>query len=132
MTYKYWISWGWPSYFCYHCACFKIFTFLSYHLIFKLFSENEKSSLFWKSPTWFLYVLSKYQGMFKILKWNAMLRKTPNLKIARSSPRNSVFIGHTSNPPDLDEMSNLYRGLSIDAFYQVSVHLAKRFQRRRI
>ena len=26
---------------CYHCACFKIFTFLSYYLIFKLFSENE-------------------------------------------------------------------------------------------
>jgi hypothetical protein len=28
---------------------------------------------------------------------------------------------------DRDEMSNLYRGPSIDAFYQVSVHLAKRF-----
>ena len=33
---------------------------------------------------------------------------------------------------DRDKMSNLYRGSSIDAFYQVSVHLAKRFQRRRI
>jgi hypothetical protein len=31
----------------------------------------------------------------------------------------------------LDEMSNLYRGPSIDASYQVSVHLAKVFQRRR-
>jgi hypothetical protein len=31
--------------------------------------------------------------------WTAMLRKTPTLKIARSSPRNSVFIGHASNPP---------------------------------
>jgi hypothetical protein len=30
-----------------------------------------------------------------------------------------------------DEMSNLYRGPSKDAPYQVSVHLAKRFQRRR-
>jgi hypothetical protein len=30
---------------------------------------------------------------------------------------------------DRDEMSNLYRGPSIDASYQVSVHLAKRFQR---
>ena len=29
------------------------------------------------------------------------------------------------------EMSNLYRGPSIDASYQVSIHLAKRFQRRR-
>jgi hypothetical protein len=28
-------------------------------------------------------------------------------------------------------MSNLYRGLPIDASYQVSVHLAKQFQRRR-
>jgi hypothetical protein len=32
---------------------------------------------------------------------------------------------------DWDEMSNLYRGPSIDASYQVSVHLVKRFQRRR-
>jgi hypothetical protein len=31
---------------------------------------------------------------------------------------------------DLDEMSKLYRGSSIDASYQLSVHLAKRFQRR--
>jgi copper oxidase (laccase) domain-containing protein len=29
-----------------------------------------------------------------------------------------------------DEMSNLYRGPAIDASYQVSVHLVKRFQRR--
>jgi hypothetical protein len=32
---------------------------------------------------------------------------------------------------DWDEMSNLYRGPSIDASYQVSIHLAKQFQRRR-
>jgi hypothetical protein len=32
---------------------------------------------------------------------------------------------------DRDEMSNLYRGPSIDASYQASVHWAKRFQRRR-
>jgi hypothetical protein len=31
---------------------------------------------------------------------------------------------------DRDEMSNLYRRPPIDASYQVSVHLAKRFQRR--
>jgi hypothetical protein len=30
-----------------------------------------------------------------------------------------------------DEMSILYRGPSIHAFYQISVHLGKRFQRRR-
>jgi hypothetical protein len=32
---------------------------------------------------------------------------------------------------DRDEISNLYRGPSIDASYQVSVHLATGFQRRR-
>jgi hypothetical protein len=32
---------------------------------------------------------------------------------------------------DQNEMSNSYRGPSIDASYQVSVHLAKLFQRRR-
>jgi hypothetical protein len=31
---------------------------------------------------------------------------------------------------DRDDMSHLYRGHSINTFYQVSVHLAKRFQRR--
>jgi hypothetical protein len=29
-------------------------------------------------------------------------------------------------------MSSLYRGPAIDVSYQVSVHLAKRFQRRRL
>jgi hypothetical protein len=33
---------------------------------------------------------------------------------------------------DWDEMNNLYRGPSIDASYQVSVHLVERFQRRRL
>jgi hypothetical protein len=32
---------------------------------------------------------------------------------------------------DRDKMSNLYRGPSIDASYQVSIHLATSFQRRR-
>jgi hypothetical protein len=32
---------------------------------------------------------------------------------------------------DQDEMSNLYRGPPIDASYQVSVHLAKQFQRKK-
>ena len=31
-----------------------------------------------------------------------------------------------------DEMSNLYRGPSVDAFYQISDQLALRFQRRRL
>jgi hypothetical protein len=33
---------------------------------------------------------------------------------------------------DRDEMSNLYRGPAIDASYQVSLHLAEGFQKRRL
>jgi hypothetical protein len=33
---------------------------------------------------------------------------------------------------DQDEMSNFHRGSPIDAAYQVSIHLAKWFQRKRI
>jgi hypothetical protein len=33
---------------------------------------------------------------------------------------------------DRDKMSSLYKGPSIDASYQVSVHLAEGFQRRRL
>jgi hypothetical protein len=33
---------------------------------------------------------------------------------------------------DQDGMSNLYKGPSIDASYQVSVHLVKRLQKKRI
>ena len=32
---------------------------------------------------------------------------------------------------DRDEMNNLYRGPSMDASYQVSIHLDQQFQRRR-
>jgi hypothetical protein len=36
----------------------------------------------------------------------------------------AMFVNRTEQ----DEISNLYRGLSIDASYQVSVQLAKQFQ----
>jgi hypothetical protein len=41
----------------------------------------SKTIHFLKRP-WFLYVLSKYQAMFKVLQWNARLWKIPTLKIA--------------------------------------------------
>ena len=43
----------------------------------------------------------------------------------QKSPVVAIFV------TDRDEMSNLYRGPSIDVSYQVSIHLTKRFQRRR-
>jgi hypothetical protein len=60
---------------------------------------NLSKTISFLKRTWFLYVLWKYQGMFKVLQWNARLWKTPTLKITRSSPGNSIFIGHASNPP---------------------------------
>jgi hypothetical protein len=50
----------------------------------------------------------------------------------RNQPiRNKNFLWWPRLLMDRDEMSNLFRGPSIDASYQVSNHLAKRFQRKR-
>jgi hypothetical protein len=52
-------------------------------------------------------------------------------KIFRNRPiRNKNCLWQQYLLMDRDKMSNLYRGPPIDASYQVSVHLAKRFQRR--
>ena len=47
------------------------------------------------------------------------------------STRNKNFLWQPYLLIDQDEISNLYRGPSIDASYQVSVQLAKQFQGRR-
>ena len=53
-------------------------------------------------------------------------------KIIRNQPiRNKNCLLRPCLLTDRDKMSILYRRPSIDASYQVSVHLAKRFQRRR-
>ena len=49
----------------------------------------------------------------------------------RNQPiRNKNCLWRPCLSTDRDEMCNLYRGSSIDVLYQVSVHLAKGFQRR--
>jgi hypothetical protein len=54
-------------------------------------------------------------------------------KIFRNRPiRNKNRLWWPCLVMDRNKMSTLYRGLPIDASYQVSVHLAKRFQKRRI
>ena len=51
----------------------------------------------------------------------------------RNQPiRNKNYLWQSCLLTDRDEMSTLYRGSPMDASYQVSVYLAKRFQRRRI
>ena len=54
-------------------------------------------------------------------------------KIIKNRPiRNKNCLWRPCLLMDPDEMNNLYRGSSIDASYQVSVHLAEGFQRRRL
>ena len=56
--------------------------------------------------------------------WLLGFRREDFLGIDKNSTCRSCLL------TDRDEMSNLYRGLSINATYQVSAHLAKRFQKR--
>ena len=54
-------------------------------------------------------------------------------KILKNRPiRNKNCLWRPCLLMDRDEMSKVYRGPSIDASYQVSVHLAEGFQRRRL
>ena len=73
------------------------------------FKFNLSKTIHFLKRPWFLYVLSKYQAMFKVLQWNARLWKIPTLKIALSSPRNSLFIGDASNPPISKAFNFTYR-----------------------
>ena len=68
---------------------------------FKMFESTWPFCLKFTFPTpyIFLYVLSKYNGIFKVLQWNTMLWSIPYSKNRNVTPRNSVFIGHASRPP---------------------------------
>ena len=60
------------------------------------------------------------------------IRKVVTEEIKKNQTiRNKNCLWRPWSLTDRGEMSNLHRGPSIDASYQVSIHLAKRFQRRR-
>ena len=60
--------------------------------------------------------------------WPSGFRGEDILEINQSKNKNCLW--RPCLLMDWDEMSNIYRGPSIDASYQVSVHLTKRFRRR--
>ena len=61
-----------------------------------------------------------------------MAKQFQRRRFFRNRPiRNKNYMWWLCLLTDRDEMSNLHRGHSIDASYQVLVTLAKRFQRRR-
>jgi hypothetical protein len=84
---------------------------------------------------WFANIVSSFA--FVVIKGPSLI------KIISESNRDIIMVyeavikvdiygvGLANTHTDPDEMSNLYRGPSIAATYQVSVHLTKRFQRRR-
>jgi hypothetical protein len=69
---------------------------------------------------------ASYQVSIHLAMWFQRIRFFRNQPI-----RNKNCLWRPCLLTDQDEMSNLYRGPVIDASYEVSVHLAKRFQRRR-
>jgi hypothetical protein len=69
---------------------------------------------------------ASYQVSVHLAKWFQRRRIKKNQPI-----RNKNRLWQPCLLMDRNEMSNLYREPSIDASYQVLVHLAKRFQRRK-
>jgi hypothetical protein len=76
-----------------------------------------------------------YRGPSKDASYQVLIhlaRRFQRRRFFRNQPiRNKNGLWRPCLLTDQDEMRNLFRGPSIDASYQVSVHLAKWFQRRR-
>jgi hypothetical protein len=77
-----------------------------------------------------------YRGPSKDASYQVLIhlaRRFQRRRFFRNRPiRNKNGLWRPCLLTDRDEISILYRGPSIDASYQVSVHLSKRFQRRRL
>jgi hypothetical protein len=84
--------------------------------------DRDKISILYREPS----IDASYQV-------SVHLAKRFQRRIFKNQPiRNKNCLWRPCLLMDRDEMSNRNRGLSINASYHVSVHLAKRFQRRRI
>ena len=88
--------------------------------IIRLYDPHQISNLY-RGP----YIDASYQVSIHLAKW---LQR----RFFRNQPiRNKNCLWWPCLLTDRDEMSNLYRESAIDASYQVSIHLAQWFQRRR-
>jgi hypothetical protein len=88
-----------------------------------LLTDQDEMSNCYKGP----FVDASYQVWVHLTMW------FQRRKVFRNWPiRNKNCLWRPCLLTDQDEMSNLYRGLSIDAFYQVSDQLALRFQSWRL
>ena len=87
-----------------------------------LLTDGNEMSILYRGPS----KDASYQVSIHLAKWFQRRQFFRNQPI-----RNKNCLQRTCLLTDRDEMSNVYRGPAIDASYQVSVHLAKWFQRRR-
>jgi hypothetical protein len=83
---------------------------------------RDEMSILYREP----HIDASYQISIHLAKWFQRRRFFRNQPIKNKNCMWWPFL-----LTDRDEMRKLYRELPIDASYQVSVHLAKRFQRRR-
>ena len=96
---------------------------------------KNKNGLWWPCLLTDWNLMSKlYRGPSKDASYQVLIHLARRLQRRRffrnQSIRNKNGLWQPCLLTDRDEMSNLYREPSIDASYQVSVNLAKRFQRR--
>jgi hypothetical protein len=76
-------------------------------------------------------LLSVNFSHFNLLLWKPLSQVNWEKNFKNQPIRNKNRLWWPCLLTDRDEVSNLYRRPAIDAYYQVSVHLAERFQRRR-
>ena len=88
-----------------------------------LLTDRDKMSNLYRGPS----IDASYQVSVHLDKWFQRRRFFRNQPI-----RNKNCLWQPCLLMDRDKMSNLQRGPSIDASYQVSLHLGERFQRRRL
>ena len=87
-----------------------------------LLMDRDEISKLYREP----HIDASYQISIHLAKWFQRRRSFRNQPIKNKNCMWWPFL-----LTDQDEMRKIYRELPIDASYQVSVHLAKRFQRRR-
>ena len=93
------------------------------HATFMFLNVSEQNEHLQRGPS----VDASYKVSVHLAKWFQRRRFFRNRPI-----RNKNCLWRPCLLIDLSKFCNLYRGPSIDASYQVSVHLAKWFQRRRL
>ena len=88
-----------------------------------LYTDQNEMTTFYRGPS----INASYQVSVHLAK------RFQRRRFLRNRPiRNKNCLWRSCLLTDRDEMSNLYRGPSIDASYLVLVHLAMGFQRRRL